>query len=196
MNSDSLLERAQKLDVQALGLIHDRYFPVVYRYIRFRLDNEQIVEDLSSEAFLRLLDHFHRQKGVIHDVRAWLLGTAANLVNDHLRQKYRRPQEVLEDHEMLPASDDPENQVEQNDAQREVRQAMRQLTEEQQHVLALRFSQGLSVEETAQVLDKSSGAIKVLQFRALAALRKLLSKTPNAHENGEPRSGRLMNRKA
>ena len=196
MNSDSLLERAQKLDVQALALIHDHYYPVVYRYVRYRLDNEQIVEDLSSEVFLRLLDHLHRHKGVIHDLRAWLMGTAANLVNDHLRQKYRRPQEVLEDHEMLPATDDPEKQAEQNDAHREVREAMQHLTDEQQHVLALRFSQGLSVEETAQELDKSTGAIKVLQFRALAALRQLLGKTPKALENSELRNRRFLNRKA
>ena len=177
MSSDSLLDRAQKLDARALAAIHDRYYPAVYRYIRYRLDNEQMVEDLSSEVFLRLLDHLHRQKGPINDLRAWLLGTSANLVNDHLRQKYRRPQEVLDNHERLPSTDNPESQVEQNDSHREVREAMQKLTNEQQHVLALRFSQGLSLEETAQVLEKTTGAIKVLQFRALATLRKLLSKS-------------------
>jgi RNA polymerase sigma-70 factor, ECF subfamily len=174
MNPNRLLERAETLDPQALAQIHDRFYPAVYRYVRYRLDNEQVVEDISSEVFLRLLNHFYQQKGEIHDLRAWLIGTASNLVNDHLRQKYRRPTENLEDHESLISDEDLHRTVEQNDNQRAVRQAMQQLTPEQQHVLALRFSQGMSVEETAQMMDKSIGAIKVLQFRALASIRKLL----------------------
>ncbi len=177
MNAERLLECAQNLDTQALALIHDRYYPAVYRYVRYRLNNEQIVEDISSEVFLRLLDHFHKQKDEIRDLRGWLLGTASNLVNDHLRQKYRRPTENLEDlddHEGLISGDNPHQAVEQNDNQRAVRQAIQRLTREQQHVLALRFSQGLSLEETARLMDKTIGAIKVLQFRALAAIRKLL----------------------
>ena len=169
-----LLERAKKLDRQALAEIHDLYYPQVYRYVHYRLDNEQVVEDISAEVFLRLLDHLHQHKGEIHDLRAWLLGTAAHLVSDHLRQRYRKPLEDLENYDALPASDDPQRTVEHNDNHREVREAIQQLTREQQHVLALRFSQGLSVEETAQMMNKTAGAIKVLQFRALATLRKLL----------------------
>ncbi len=174
MNTDLLLQCARNLDAQALTQIHDRFYPAVYRYVRYRLDSEQVVEDISSEVFLRLLNHFHQQKGEIHDLRAWLMGTASNLVNDHLRQKYRRPTDDLDDHEELPAVDDLSATVEYNDRQRAVRLAMQQLTPEQQHVLALRFSQEMSIEETAQVMNKTSGAVKVLQFRALAAIRKLL----------------------
>jgi RNA polymerase sigma-70 factor, ECF subfamily len=174
MTPDQLLACAQNLDTQALAQIHDRFYPAVYRYVRYRLDNEQIVEDISSEVFLRLLDHLHKRKGEIHDLRAWLIGTASNLVNDHLRQKYRRPTEELEDHESLVAEDDLHGEVEQNDNQRAVQKAVQQLTREQQHVLALRFSQGMSIEETAQMMNKTIGAIKVLQFRALTSIRKLL----------------------
>jgi RNA polymerase sigma-70 factor (ECF subfamily) len=174
MTADRLLECAQNLDTQALAQIHDRYYPVVYRYVRYRLENEQVVEDISSEVFLRLLNHFHRQKGEIHDLRAWLIGTASNLVNDHLRQKYRRPTEDLEDHESLTSGDDPRRTAEHNDNQHAIQRAIQQLTHDQQHVLALRFSQGMSIEETAQMMNKTIGAIKVLQFRALASIRKLL----------------------
>ncbi len=175
VSSDRLLERAQKLDSQALAQLHDRYYPAVYRYVRYRLEQEQVVEDISSEVFLRLLNHLHKRKGEIHDLRAWLLGTAANLVNDHLRQKYRRPTENLEDHEWIPAGDDPHATAEQNENQQAVREALRHLTHEQQHVLALRFSQGCSVEETANLMNKTIGAVKVLQYRALVSLRKLLT---------------------
>jgi len=174
MNAELLLERAHKLDSQALAQIHDRFYPAVYRYVRYRLDNEQLVEDISADVFLRLLDHLHHRKGEIHDLRAWLLGTASNLVNDHLRRKYRRPTENIEEQEWLPSEEDVTLTAEQNESRHAVKEAMNHLTREQQHVLALRFSQGLSIEETAQTMSKTAGAVKVLQFRALAAIRKLL----------------------
>lgn len=176
LSPERLLERAQKLDGQALAQIHDQYYPLVYRYVRYRLDNEQVVEDISSEVFLRLLKYLHQQKGEIHDLRAWLLGTTANLINDHLRQKYRRPTENIEDHETLPGGEDPHSTAELNENQRAVQEAMQKLTAEQQQVLALRFSQEFSVDETARMMNKSIGAVKVLQFRALETLRKLLVK--------------------
>ena len=57
---------------------------------------------------------------------------------------------------------------------KEVRAALEKLTSEQQHVIALRFSEEYSLEETAELMDKSVGAIKTLQFRALTALRQML----------------------
>jgi len=171
---ERLIERAMQLDAQALALIHDRYYPVIYRYVRYRLENEQVVEDISADVFLRLLDHLHRRKGEIYDLRAWLMGTASHLVNDFLRHKYRRPTEDIDDHEMLAAVDDLPLTAEMNEEQASVRKAMQKLTNEQQHVLALRFSQGFSVEDTARMMNKTSGAVKVLQFRALNMLRRLL----------------------
>ncbi len=174
--SDRLLERALSLDTQALARLHDRCYPVVYRYVRYRLEDEQLVEDISSEVFLRLLDHIHRHKGEIRDLRAWLLGTASNLINEHLRQKYRRRTENLTDHETLSSNEDVHHAAEQSDRRKAVRQAMHHLTNEQQHVLALRFSQDLSIEETARLMNKTTGAVKVLQFRALAAIRKIINR--------------------
>jgi RNA polymerase sigma-70 factor, ECF subfamily len=174
IHPDTLLERAYRLDEQSLAIIHDHFFPMVYRYVRYRLEDEQIVEDIASDVFLRLLDHLHKHKSDIRDLRAWLMGTASNLVNDHLRHKYRKPIENLADYETLTAGDDPQRSTEDREHQSIVRRAMQKLTREQQHVLALRFSQELSIEETAQMMRKTAGAIKVLQFRALASLRKLV----------------------
>ena len=63
----------------------------------------------------------------------------------------------------------------------EIRWAMSRLTPDQQHVLALRFSQDCSLEETASMVDKSVNAVKVLQFRTLAAMRRLLDEKWNNH---------------
>jgi RNA polymerase sigma-70 factor (ECF subfamily) len=174
MDLEKLLALAHELDNDALAELHDQFFPVVYRYVHFRLDDEQLVEDISSEVFLRLLDTLHARRDTVRDLRSWLLGTASNLIFDHLRQKYRRPTENLEQHENLVDERRPELIVERAMSHQVVREVFQELTEEQQHVLSLRFSQGLSIGETAQIVKKSVNAVKVLQYRALATLRRLL----------------------
>jgi len=182
MDFDELYKQAQKLDPQALGQLHDLLYPVVYKYVSFRLQDQQLCEDISAEVFVRLLDTFHRRDRNIKDVRAWMMGIASNLVNDHYRQKYRRQMEDLDDLENLPAYQSTEGSVERSMTMEEIRWAMARLTQDQQHVLALRFSQDFSLEETASAVGKSINAVKVLQFRALAAMRRFLDEKWN-HRN-------------
>lgn len=174
MEPDSNLASARDLDEKALAAIHDEFYPQVYRYVRYRLEDEQLVEDIASEVFLRFLDTLKRRGSEIREVRAWLLGTATNLINDHLRRKYRRPTESLEDVEFMPGLDAPDKDTEKNDDHQHVRDAMRNLTPEQQQVISMRFVLEYSVEETAQMMRKTAGAVKVLQFRALASLRRIM----------------------
>jgi len=174
MDPESILAQARELDEKALAAIHDEHYPTIYRYVRYRLEDEQLVEDIAAEVFLRFLDTVKRKGGEIRDVRAWLIGTAMNLINDHLRRKYRRPTENLEDLEFLAALETPEHAAESSDVRRRVSDAMRKLTTEQQQVISMRFVLEYSVEETARMMRKTAGAVKVLQFRALASLRRLL----------------------
>lgn len=174
MDPDSNLARARELDEQALAAIHDEFFPGVYRYVRYRLEDEQLVEDIAAEVFLRFLDAVQRKGSEIRDVRAWLFGTAANLINDHLRRKYRRHEESLEEFEFLAGIDSTEHAVESKDQHQHVREALHNLTSDQQEVISLRFVLDYSVEETAQIMRKTAGAVKVLQFRALTSLRRIL----------------------
>jgi RNA polymerase sigma-70 factor (ECF subfamily) len=175
MSQDNLLERARKFDNEALAQLHDQLYPVIYRYIRFRIDDDQVCEDLASEVFLRFLNALHQKGRSIEDARAWMLGTASNLIHDYYRVKYRRPVENIEDHETLMSQQNTETTIERRVTLSEVRQAIQRLTPDQQNVLSLRFSQELSLDETAKIVDKSVNAVKVLQFRALAALRRILA---------------------
>jgi RNA polymerase sigma-70 factor (ECF subfamily) len=175
MGLDDTLARARRLDSSTLADIHDRYYPEVYRYVRYRLSDEQITEDISSEVFLRLLDALHQGRGPTQSLRGWLFGTASNLVNDHLRKRYSRPIENIDPSERHPANEDtPENSYQDAWEHGRVRKAMLELTSDQQHVLALRFANDYSLNETAQAIGKSISAVKALQFRAIASLRRLL----------------------
>jgi RNA polymerase sigma-70 factor (ECF subfamily) len=179
---DDLFEQAKKLDPQALGSLHDQLYPVIFRYVTYRLQDDQLCEDITSEVFVRLIDALHHKDHKIKDVRAWVIGVASNLINDHFRQKYRRKVENLEDHADLPDHQSTEGSVDRSLTMSEIRWAMTRLTPDQQHVLALRFSQDLSLEETAGIIGKSVNAVKVLQFRALAAMRRQLEERWNNHK--------------
>jgi RNA polymerase sigma-70 factor (ECF subfamily) len=161
----------QRLDSQAIGAIYDQYFAEVYRYVRYRINDDTIAEEIASDVFVRLLEAVQKRQGPQSSLKGWLIATASHAVNDYLRQQYRRPTEVLSD--SLPdqrASVHAE--VDMREQRRMVRSAYAQLTPEQQHVLALRFGQGYSIEETAAHLKKNINAVKALQFRALASLQR------------------------
>jgi RNA polymerase sigma-70 factor (ECF subfamily) len=161
----------QKLDSQSIGAIYDRYFPEIYRYVRYRISDDTLAEDIASDVFVRLMEASQKKKGPQTNLRGWLIATASNAVNDHHRRHYRRPVEALSE-TMPDGSASVHSQVDVREQNRVVQEALVQLTEEQQHVLALRFGQGYSVEETASILKKNINAIKALQFRALASLQR------------------------
>ena len=160
------------LDPRKLGDLHDEYYPQVYRYLRYRLEDEGLCEDLAAEVFLRLLEHLTATRA--RSPCLWLLGTARHLVQDTLRGKYRRPTTPLEEHEHLSNGATTELDLENSQDHQRVRAAMQKLTADQQHVLALRFTQELSLEEAARIMQRSVNAIKVLQHRAVDALRRHL----------------------
>ncbi len=167
------LDGLRALDPQAVSAVHARYFPELFRYARYRLGDAATAEDIASETLVRLLEAVAAGRGPTASLRGWLLGTSANLITDHFRRRYARPEEGLS--ESLPADGPtPHDRAEGSEQLHAVRLAMDRLTADQQHVLALRFGSGFSLEETAAVLKRRPNAIKALQFRALAALRRAM----------------------
>lgn len=172
-NEQSALEGLRKLEPQAIGAIYDHYFRDVYRYIRYRVGDDAVAEDIASDVFMRLLEAAQKRQGPNTSLKGWLIATASNAVNDHLRRQYRRPTEELD--ERLPdETSNIHSEVDQREQNKLVQMAYAQLTAEQQQVLALRFGAGYSLEQTAEVMKKNVNAIKALQFRALSALQRQL----------------------
>ena len=170
-NERQALKDLQELDSQAIGAIYDQYFSEVYRYVRYRINDDTAAEDIASDVFVRLLEATRKRQGPQSSLKGWLIATASHAVNDHLRRQYRRPVEALSD-SMPDGGPSVHSEVVGREQNRMVQSAYAQLTSEQQHVLALRFGQGYSVEETAAHLKKNINAVKALQFRALASLQR------------------------
>jgi RNA polymerase sigma-70 factor (ECF subfamily) len=176
MEDLQLLEKARQNDMQALAQIHDRFYQQVWRYVNYRINDIQVSEDIVSEVFLGFIAYFKKPSAKIENLRGWLMGTANHMVMDHWRLVYKKPQENLDDHVEKISIPDKEFINDRAFQMQDVRELIRELTKEQQHVLTLRFSQNLSLEETARMMDKSIGSIKLLQHRAVGALRAHLKK--------------------
>jgi len=169
----SALKGLQKFDSQSISAIYDQYFIEIYRYVRYRVNDDTLAEDIASDVFVRLLEASKKKKGPQTNLKGWLIATASNAVNDHLRRQYRRPTEALSD--SMPDMDTSiRAEVDLREQSQAVKTAYAQLTSEQQHVLALRFGQGYSLDETASHMKKKVNAVKALQFRALASLQRLV----------------------
>lgn len=174
------LEGLQKLDAHVIGTVYDRYFPDVYRFVYYRLNDEQVAEDISSDVFVRLIEALNKRRGPQTNLKGWLLGTASHAVADYLRHAYKRPTETLPESVPDMSTTSLTDELDHREMVSSVRLAYERLTPEQQNVLALRFGDGYSLDETAAVMHKNVNAIKALQFRALAALQRLIGEV--AHD--------------
>ena len=169
-NEKDLLQKARQLDCRVLAEIYDLYSPRLYRYAVRLLGNTCMAEDCVSETFSRFLQALRTNHGPKDYLQAYLFRTIHNLVVDHYRQQ--QPLEILTD--KSAGCENTEDRADQNLRQQRVRAAMRELTPEQQQVIALKFLEGLENAEIAQVLHKPIGAVKSLQHRALAHLQRSL----------------------
>ncbi|HEV7899415.1 MAG TPA: ECF subfamily RNA polymerase sigma factor, BldN family [Planosporangium sp.] len=174
-----LVERAQAGDAEAFGLIYDRYFDTVFRFVYFRVGNRQLAEDLTADTFLRALKRIGSFTWQGRDLGAWLVTIARNLVADHFKSgRYRleiTTGDVL-DAERTESGPEgsPESAVVDHITNVALLKSVKQLNPEQQECIVLRFLQGFSVAETAQAMGKNEGAIKALQYRAVRTLARLL----------------------
>jgi RNA polymerase sigma-70 factor, ECF subfamily len=168
-----LLYQAKAFDLQALAAIYDRYSPALYAYALRLLGDESLAEDCVAETFSRFLKTLRAGQGPDHYLQAYLYRVAHNWITDVYR---RQPPPPFELDEALCVAEEqqPEAQLQQHMQQAQVRAALRALTPDQRQVVMLRFFEGLSNEAVAYALQKPVSAVKALQHRALAALRKWL----------------------
>jgi RNA polymerase sigma-70 factor (ECF subfamily) len=175
VNQDEpLLNRARAFDEQALGQIYDAYFERLYRYAYRFVGDVESAQDIASETLRRLLEALRDGRAPNH-LGAWLYRVAHNLAMDQHRL---RPAEGIVSLESdLDQADDADTEAdsEQRIAQEKVRVALAQLTPEQQNVVVLKFLEGYSNAEVGALMNKPEGAIKSLQHRALAALKRALT---------------------
>ena len=162
----SLIEAAQADPARFVGL-YERYFHRVYAYVARRTSSRAEAEDITSEVFEHALTHLRKYEWRGVPFLAWLVRIAANALADRWRQTSRDSYE-------LPADVADRRDAEEIERRAMVFQVVERLPDAQRQVIEMRFVDQRSIREIAAALNRSEGAIKQLQLRALENLRKYL----------------------
>jgi RNA polymerase sigma-70 factor, ECF subfamily len=167
---------AQRGEAEAVGRLYEAHQAAIFRYLWLRLGEREMAEDLTGEVFIRMLEALPRYRPSRTPFRAWLYRIARNLAIDHGRRAAHFSPVALEE---APADPDPVGdpalQVDDRLSLKALRAGLAGLEAAQREVVTLRFLAGLSLRETAAVVNKTEAAVKALQHRGLASLNQMLN---------------------
>ncbi len=171
-----LISRAAQGDREAFGQLYERYVFKVFRHIYYLVNDTHLAEDLTAQTFLKALEAIHRYEMRGVPFLAWLLRIAYNLTVNYKKVQRNNwfgwplPETV----EAQGTSYSPEESCEAKIDSEWVWEGVRHLRGDQRQVIVMHFVDGLSYSDIAQILGKSVGAVRVIQYRALSALRRIL----------------------
>lgn len=167
--------RAVGGEASAFGLLYDHYQPSIYRFVILKVSRREEAEDLTHQVFLNAWQNIHKYKDLGFPFSSWLYHIARNLVIDHYRAKREHLNvDDMENELMSEMANLPDTETELRMEMERARDAIRKLSPLHQDVLLMRFVEELSIRETAKAIGKSEGAVKVLQFRAMEKLKKMM----------------------
>ena len=172
LNPD-LIRRAQDGETIVVSEIYDRYQRSIFRYLYYRVGDQQTAEDLTSEVFLRMIEKISLYQEQRTSFQAWLFQIARNLSIDHYRKmKASNTTTLEEDHPEM--GEQPLELINRELTSEKLCQALVELPENQRDVIVMRFVVGMPIMEVAETLHKTEDSIKGLQRRALIALKEIL----------------------
>jgi RNA polymerase sigma-70 factor, ECF subfamily len=172
----ALIQLAQRGDSQAFAELYNAYVDNIYRYIFYRVNVTTIAEDLTADVFMHALEGLPSYQDRSAPLLAWLYRIAHARLVDYYRRTERAGQHENIDEIELGFEEDLDNSIMTTHQIDHIQAALRTLTADQQQVIILRFMEGYSLEKTAELMDKTTGAVKSMQLRALNALSRALER--------------------
>jgi RNA polymerase sigma-70 factor, ECF subfamily len=175
-----LVARGQQGHRDALEELYLIHFDRIYSYLHVSVGNRHDAEDLTTQTFLKMLEKIGSFKWQSAPFSAWLFRIAHNLAMDHFRSRRRwQPEEEVPE---PPGEEEPSAELAamQTIGRESMLKLIERLSPEQQQVLTLKFVFNLPNAEVAAILDKTEGAIKSLQHRALVSLQKQIAQQQEA----------------
>lgn len=180
-HEEKLVREAKKGDREAFTRLYEHYVDSIYRFVLLKVNNREEAEDLTNETFLSSWQNLpvYEERGL--PFSSWLYRIARNKVIDHYRvRKAPISIDVVEEDAVVVASNLERAVDIALDVDR-VKACLVRLTPEQKDVTIMRFVEELSHKEIAEIIGKSEGAVRLIQHRAIATLRAMLSE-------GEPQT--------
>ncbi len=176
INEKALLYRAQAGDRRAAGTLFECYYQEIYTYIFYRVSDRFTAEILTAVVFMRMLRRLPTYIVQGKSILSWLYTIARKLVVDYYRTHDISDQLTFKDRLLGRNQHEPEGPVQSQDSLNYFQRALRHLDEQQKHVIILRLVEGRSIQDIAELINKSEGAVRALQGRALRSLGKMVEK--------------------
>ena len=170
-----LLSKIVLGDKDAFGQLYDFYAPRIFRFIRIKVKSQALAEDLSSESFLRVWEYLQEQgREVEESFQALLYKIARNLITDFYKRKSSQDLSLDDDFGNFLEKQPAKDEITTKEEAEYIHKALVNIKEEYQNVIIWYYTEGMSIAEIAEIMDKSQGAIRVLIHRALKSLKKEL----------------------
>jgi RNA polymerase sigma-70 factor, ECF subfamily len=193
------LADARRREPAAVTRVYSAYAPALFRFFMAAVGDRHQAEDLTGTAFVSAIESLPRFRGPVEALGGWLFQIARHDLYDHRRRQARARIEPLEDNldeaAALAGAEDPEELAIARLEGGRVLAALGDLSPDQREVLLLRMAGGLTAPEVADILGKTTGAVKALQHRGLASLARRLGlrspEQPRQRPYPSPDPGRL-----
>jgi RNA polymerase sigma-70 factor (ECF subfamily) len=171
IKDDVVLSKASKGDLEAFGVLYEKYVDRIFNYIYYRTGNVNDAEDLTARVFQRALHHIgsYTDRGV--PFSAWLYRIAHNLVANWHRDRSRNQEIPLNEAPLLSKGELPESTLVRTQEQDVLLRMIRSLPPDRQQLLILKFVDHMSNTEIGAIMGRSEGAVKSLYHRTLLFLR-------------------------
>ena len=175
-----LLFKARNKDPEAYSKIYDLYVDKIYRFVFFKVNSKEDAQDLTSEVFLKTWQYIISGKD-INNLNAYLYKVARNLVIDHYRKSVQKDvsldalDQSGENLQIDVKSAIQSQEILEDKIQMEkIQDKLQDLKNEYREIIILRYVDGLSITEIAEIVEKKKGAVRVILYRAINALRELM----------------------
>ncbi|NEP84328.1 MAG: sigma-70 family RNA polymerase sigma factor, partial [Okeania sp. SIO3B3] len=175
-----LIGLAQRGNMDAFGELYQRHMDAIFKYVSRRVSETNEAEDVTQTVFMKAWQALARYQPSKAPFRAWLYTIAQNTIIDHYRAK--KPTLPIGDHQdaLFSHHDLPEDNIMSQEQRESLQRAMTKLRPNYREVLSMRFLHGMDYSETAKAMGREVNAVRVMQFRALSALQKVMQQHPLA----------------
>jgi RNA polymerase sigma-70 factor (ECF subfamily) len=165
-----VIKTKSSITAEEYAKVYNRYHQDIYRFLYFKISSPERAKELTQEVFLKVWKYIKDGQHV-DNLRALFYRTARNLAIDYYRKKKSL---LLEDsmQDKLMVESKIEEQIDLADDLKQLYASLKKLKQEYQEVISLRYMKGLSHRETAKVMGKTSGSVRVMLHRAIKALKK------------------------
>lgn len=172
-----IIERAKDGEAEAFGLLYDHYLPKIYRFVLLKVSHREEAEDLTHQTFLKAWENISNYIDQGFPFSSWLYQISRNTVIDHYRSSAKaKSNENIDDLAEIISDENEsiDSSLDKKMALKTVTKAIKELKDIEQDVIIMRFVDELSHDEVAKALDKTEGAVKLIQHRAIKNLKKIL----------------------